>query len=159
MYIQWHDAQFEWDPRKAGANARKHSVDFADAVAVFFDERAVTIVDDHPHEERILGARSRGSRAQGLRGGWMKKEARDYDFSRGRRGAVLETPGGKTRITIRLDDEIVAWFRRRAHAAGGGNYQTMINQALREHVADAREPLEAVLRRVVREELRRRRAG
>jgi uncharacterized protein (DUF4415 family) len=77
----------------------------------------------------------------------------EYDFRRGRRGAVLSTPPGKTRITIRLDQDILEWFRARAHAAGGGNYQTMINDALREYMNHEVEPLEDTLRRVVREEL------
>ena len=82
----------------------------------------------------------------------MRKE---YDFSRGRRGAVVPAAAGKSRITIRLDDDVLAWFRERAHAAGGGNYQTLINEALRLYVSDQRQPLERVLRRVVREELKR----
>ncbi len=82
----------------------------------------------------------------------MRKE---YDFSNGRRGAVDPVPAGKTRITIRLDDDVLAWFRGQVEAAGGGNYQTLINAALREHVGQQREPLEETLRRVVREELQR----
>jgi uncharacterized protein (DUF4415 family) len=62
---------------------------------------------------------------------------------------------GKTRITIRLDNEILDWFRQQVERAGGGNYQTLMNHALREYVQRVREPLEATLRRVVREELRR----
>lgn len=80
----------------------------------------------------------------------MKKE---YDFSQGKRGAVIPTPPGKTRITIRLDDEILEWFRNEVHKAGGGNYQTLINKALREYIQHSQEPLEEILRRVVREEL------
>lgn len=79
----------------------------------------------------------------------------EYDFSTARRGAVDPVPAGKTRITIRLDDDVLDWFRDRVEAAGGGNYQTLINAALREHVARDAEPLEETLRRVVREELRR----
>jgi len=82
----------------------------------------------------------------------MRKE---YDFSQGRRGAVAPAPAGKSRITIRLDDDVLAWFRERAHATGGGNYQTLVNEALRLYVSDQRQPLERVLRRVVREELKR----
>src|SRR5438093_10772229 len=78
---------------------------------------------------------------------------KDYDFSRGRRVAVVPVPQGKTRITIRLDDEILSWFKGQVHAAGGGNYQTLINGALREYIARRREPLEDTLRRVLREEL------
>lgn len=80
----------------------------------------------------------------------MKKQ---YDFRRGRRGPVVPVPAGKTRITIRLDDDVLAWFREQVHAAGGGNYQTLINLALREYIAGQREPLEKTLRRVLREEL------
>jgi hypothetical protein len=80
---------------------------------------------------------------------------REYDFAGGRRGAVLKTPPGKSRITIRLDDDVLQWFREQVHAAGGGSYQTRINTALREYVATKREPLEATLRRVLREELPR----
>ncbi|CAN5207024.1 hypothetical protein BH24GEM2_BH24GEM2_19340 [soil metagenome] len=78
----------------------------------------------------------------------------EYDFSGGKRGAVDPAPAGKTRITIRLDDDVLTWFRSQVEAAGGGNYQTLINAALREHVGQQREPLEETLRRVVREELR-----
>jgi hypothetical protein len=60
----------------------------------------------------------------------------------------------KTRITIRLDNEILDWFRGRAETEGGGNYQTMINNALRDYLNQGGEPLESVLRRVIREELR-----
>ena len=80
----------------------------------------------------------------------MRKE---YDFSKGKRGAVLKTPPGKSRITIRIDDDILEWFRAQVHAAGGGSYQSLINQALREYVGSKREPLEDTLRRVLREEL------
>ncbi|MEO0825718.1 MAG: BrnA antitoxin family protein [Cyanobacteria bacterium J06635_15] len=79
----------------------------------------------------------------------------EYDFSQGRRGAIDPTPSGKTRITIRLDDEVLAWFREQVHIAGGGNYQTLINEALRQHIQASREPLEETLRKVVREELER----
>lgn len=79
----------------------------------------------------------------------------EYDFSNGKRGAVVPAPPGKTRVTIRIDDDVLEWFRGEVDKAGGGNYQTLINQALREHVTQSREPLEKTLRRVVREELRR----
>lgn len=82
----------------------------------------------------------------------MKKE---YDFSRGRRGPLEPIPPGKTRITIRLDDDVLDWFRDQVDAAGGGNYQSMINAALREHITRSSEPLEDTLRRIVREELDR----
>lgn len=62
-------------------------------------------------------------------------------------------PPGKTRITIRVDDDVLAWFRAQVHAAGGGNYQTLINNALREVMLSQREPFEDTLRRVLREEM------
>lgn len=80
---------------------------------------------------------------------------REYDFGRAKRGAVVAMPKGKTRITIRLDDEILAWFRDQVERAGGGNYQSLINEVLRQHISQAREPLEKTLRRVIREEIRR----
>jgi len=79
---------------------------------------------------------------------------KEYDFSKGKRGPVVATPPGKTRITIRLDDDVIEWFKNRVEEAGGGNYQTLINQALNDHIEGEREPLEDTLRRVVREELR-----
>lgn len=82
----------------------------------------------------------------------MKKE---YDFRKGKRGAVLPVPTGKTRVTIRLDDDLLDWFRDQVDKAGGGNYQSLINHALRDFVDRSREPLESTLRRVIREELRR----
>lgn len=78
----------------------------------------------------------------------------EYDFSQGKRGAVEPIPPGKTRITIRLDDDVLAWFRQQVHLQGGGNYQTLINDALRQHIQQKREPLEETLRRVLREELK-----
>ena len=80
----------------------------------------------------------------------MRKE---YDFKKAKRGPAVDVPKGKTRITIRLDEDIVAWFKEQVHRAGGGNYQSLINAALREHVRNAGEPLEDTLRRVLREEL------
>lgn len=80
---------------------------------------------------------------------------REYDFSKGKRGAVVPVPAGKTRVTIRLDNDILDWFRDRVDEAGGGNYQTLINQVLRDSIQQQREPLESTLRRVIREEIRR----
>ena len=82
----------------------------------------------------------------------MRKE---YDFSKAKRGPVVPVSHGKTRITIRLDDDVLEWFKDQVHRAGGGSYQALINQALRDYVATSGEPLEEKLRRVVREELRR----
>jgi uncharacterized protein (DUF4415 family) len=82
----------------------------------------------------------------------MKKE---YDFSKGQRGLIVPVPRGKTRITIRLDDDIIAWFKAQIEAVGGGSYQGLINDVLREHMRRGQEPLEETLRRVLREELAR----
>lgn len=91
----------------------------------------------------------------------MKSE---YNFSRGKRGAIDPLPKGKVRITIRIDEDILNWFRDQVDQAGGGNYQTLMNAALRDFVRKKNEALEETLRRVVREELsqagvRRRKAG
>jgi uncharacterized protein (DUF4415 family) len=80
----------------------------------------------------------------------MKKEC---DFSQGQRGAVVRAPQGKTRMTLRLDDDILARFREEVENAGGGSYQGMMNRGVRESVQNQREPLEKILRRVIREEL------
>ncbi len=82
----------------------------------------------------------------------MKSE---YDFTKGKRGAIDPLPVGKERITIRLDADILTWFRQQVDLRGGGNYQTLINQALRDYVAGQQIPIEYLLRRVLREELSR----
>lgn len=80
----------------------------------------------------------------------------EYDFSKGKRGAVIPSPG-KTRITIMLDDDIIEFFRAKAEADGAG-YQTMINAALREALTSVKSkenrPVTAAqLRKILREEL------
>jgi uncharacterized protein (DUF4415 family) len=77
----------------------------------------------------------------------------EYDFHKAKRGPVTPLPIGKTRITIRLDEDVIDWFRQQTEIQGGGNYQTMINQVLRDYVLSQREPLEETLRRIIREEL------
>jgi uncharacterized protein (DUF4415 family) len=77
----------------------------------------------------------------------------NYDFSKARRGAVIPPLGNKVRITIRLDKDVVEWFKFRVEESGGGNYQTLLNNALREYIKHKDEPIEKVIRRVVREEL------
>jgi hypothetical protein len=72
-----------------------------------------------------------------------------YDFSKGRRGALVAVPPGKTRITIRLDNEILDWFRDKVDARGGGSYQTMINSALREYIERRQENLEEKIRQAM----------
>jgi len=77
----------------------------------------------------------------------------NYDFSKGRRGAVIPVSGNKIRITIRLDKDVIAWFKHQVEVMGGGNYQALLNNALREHIKRQEEPIEKILRRVVRQEL------
>lgn len=77
---------------------------------------------------------------------------REYDFSKAKRGPIVPATPGKTRITIRLDNEVIEHFQDIVDRAGGGNYQTLINDALREHIRGAR--LEAVVRKAIREEVR-----
>jgi hypothetical protein len=77
----------------------------------------------------------------------------NYDFSRGKRGAIDPVSRGMTRVTIAIDDETLDWFRSQVRSAGGGNYLVLINRALQEYVGSRKEPLEEVVRRVVREEL------
>jgi len=78
----------------------------------------------------------------------------EYNFSKGKRGAVISSDPNKVRITIRLDADIISYFKEQVHKAGGGNYQTMINNALREYLGKRQLPLsENTLRRVIREEL------
>ena len=76
---------------------------------------------------------------------------RDIDFSHAKRGPVIRPEPGKTKISIRLDNTILEYFRALVDKAGGGNYQTLINEALLEHV-HRRSTLD-VVRQVVREEL------
>lgn len=81
-----------------------------------------------------------------------------YDFSAAKRGRIASPepePGGKTRITIRLDEDLVDHFLKEAEASGGATgYQTLINEALRQHVEGKAPKLEDTLRRIVREEVR-----
>ena len=76
------------------------------------------------------------------------------DFSKGKRGAVLNADTNKTRITIRLDSDIISYFKQNVIRSGGGNYQTLINEALRKQIESQSNPLEETLRKVIREELR-----
>ena len=76
------------------------------------------------------------------------------DFSKGKRGAVVKADPNKIRITIRLDGDIIEYFKKLVHDAGGGNYQTLLNDALRHYIQSKTEPLEDTLRKVIREELK-----
>jgi uncharacterized protein (DUF4415 family) len=78
----------------------------------------------------------------------------EYDFSKARRGPVVKLPPGKTRITIRIDTDTLNWFREQVHKRGGGSYQTLLNEALREYVGSRERNLERTVRKVIRDELR-----
>lgn len=86
----------------------------------------------------------------------MKEE---YDFSQAQRGPFLPAKPNKERITIRLDADILQWFRETVHRQGGGNYQSLINDALRQHIGAQQYAWEETVRRIVREELGRYDAG
>ena len=75
-----------------------------------------------------------------------------YDFSKGRRGAVIPTVG-KTRITIYLDDAVIKRFKTQSERTGTG-YQTLINDALKSHLGLTEQPVtQELVRKIVREEL------
>jgi len=81
-----------------------------------------------------------------------------YDFSKGKRGRIVPPEPeqrGKTRITIRIDDDLVDHFLKEAERSGGSaGYQTLINDALRQHVEGKAPKLEDTLRRILREEIK-----
>ena len=81
----------------------------------------------------------------------VAERRRNLDFSRAKRGPVVPPQPGKTKISIRLDNAVLEYFRNLVDKAGGGNYQTLINDALLEHI-HLRSTLD-VVRQVVREEL------
>jgi uncharacterized DUF497 family protein len=171
--------EVEFNPDKARSNLKKRKVSFAHAEQVFRYPMALTIEDPDSEGEvrfvtlgmdalgRVLvvvhtprgdgfGSSPRARPVLVKRSNTMRK---DYDFSKGKRGAVIPSTG-KTRITIMLDDDLIAHFREVAEAEGTG-YQTLINATLRAAVAAANErgaddrPLTvATLRKVLREELR-----
>ncbi len=76
------------------------------------------------------------------------------DFSKAKRGAVVRSDPAKCRITIRLDADVIDYFKRLVHKAGGGNYQTLINEALKAHIKAQDGSLEDTLRKVIQEELK-----
>jgi uncharacterized protein (DUF4415 family) len=82
---------------------------------------------------------------------------REYDLSKGKRGPVIPMPAEKVRITIRLDRDVVDYFRDKVRGAHRGNYQTLINDALQEHMKrpGLAEEVGLTVRAVVREELKR----
>jgi uncharacterized protein (DUF4415 family) len=87
----------------------------------------------------------------------VAEKYRDFSFSSARRGAVVKFEPGKTKISIRLDNAVIEYFRNIVDKMGGGNYQTLINDALLEYM-HGRSTLE-IVREAVREELAPYRAG
>ena len=82
----------------------------------------------------------------------MSKE--EFSFKNATQGPVVKPSSNKTRITIRIDTDILNWFREQVNMQGGGNYQTLINEALREHTNYKKNDLEKIVRKVIREELK-----
>ncbi len=77
----------------------------------------------------------------------------EYDFSQAKQGPIAPSFGKKTRITIRIDTDVLNWFREEVNKSSGGNYQRLINDALRAHVQSQQGEFVATLRKVIREEL------
>jgi len=163
---------FEFDPAKAASNWAKHGVSFAHAEAALRDDCAVTVEDpDALGEQRFLtlgmdalgrvlvvchtqrDERTRLISARKASKNEVKTTMRDeYDFSGGKRGAVLPSPG-KKRISIMLDEDVIEAFRVRGDASGRG-YQTLINEALRAAIDPEAAPVTVrTLRAVLKEGL------
>jgi uncharacterized protein (DUF4415 family) len=148
--------EFEWDPDKAASNLRKHRVRFADEdrfAAVGMDSLGKDSCGDLRSSRR---SNQNHFSAQSYEAGAIAVSAktqmkREYDFSKAKRGPVVPAAPEKTRVTIRLDNDVIEHFQNIVDRAGGGNYQTMINAALREYIQGSR--LEAVVRRAVRREV------
>ncbi|RKZ50662.1 MAG: CopG family transcriptional regulator [Candidatus Parabeggiatoa sp. nov. 3] len=66
----------------------------------------------------------------------------EYDMSQAERGAIVPPEPNQTRITIRIDTELLDWLREKVNRAGGGNYQTLINQMLRESIQYDKKEIE-----------------
>jgi uncharacterized protein (DUF4415 family) len=77
----------------------------------------------------------------------------DTEYVSGKTAPLRSASGRKVRITIRVDRDIVDWFRGRVKEQGGGSYQAMVNDALHRYIQSREQPLEETLRRVIREEL------
>jgi uncharacterized protein (DUF4415 family) len=85
----------------------------------------------------------------------MKNE---YDFSGAKRGPVVPQESGKTRITIRIDSDVIDWFREQVNQAGGGSYQALMNEALRRYISEQKteqlpDTVKESIRQIVREEM------
>jgi uncharacterized protein (DUF4415 family) len=78
----------------------------------------------------------------------------EWDNKKAKQGVVLKISPNKTRVTIRLDNDILNWFRNEVHKNGGGNYQTLINASLREFIESKSKRFESAIRKIIREELK-----
>jgi uncharacterized DUF497 family protein/uncharacterized protein (DUF4415 family) len=175
----------EWDPEKAPANLQRHGIEFSYATDVLEDEYALTREDPHAQGgQRFVSVgmdglagctrwytpvavSASGSFPHAGRPGATESSmsandrdddiAEEYDFSQARRGPVIPPRSGKTRITIRPENDLLQWFHERVEAQGGGSYQALINQALRAYIVQqsglTEAKLEALLRRIIRDEL------
>lgn len=159
----------EFDPKKDAANIKKHGVSLSEGDGVLNDPLALTVEDDAAEGEQrfvTIGINAFGwswftlieavdrelslcGRPTPKNGETMKKV---YDFSKGKRGAVIPTTG-KTRITIYMDDAILSRFKAQSEKTGKG-YQTLINEALKAYLGLAEQPVtQELVRKIVREEL------
>jgi uncharacterized DUF497 family protein len=160
-----------FDPRKDAANLKKHGISLTEGDGVLSDPLGVTVEDESAQGEHrfvTLGTNMFGSlrvvvwtprgtsfvlfrfvKRRQKKEGSMKKE---YDFSKGKRGAVMPQ-AGKTRITIYFDDAILSHFKAESERTGKG-YQTLLNDALKSFIGLREKPLTAdMVRKIVREEL------
>ena len=169
--------RYKWDPAKAKANIEDHSVSFVEAVTVLEDDFALTREDsDTLDEQRFVTSGMSGvgnllivvytyrepdviwlisawKANKPQRSRYEKTVAEPYreiDFARAKRGAVVPLEPGKTKISIRLNNTVLDYFRAVVENAGGGNYQTLINDALVAYTHQ--QSLLDAVRQVVREE-------
>ena len=160
-------------------NTRKHGIEFVNAVIVFDDGRAIALADEHPpgralcyvwrgrsgtgigsflygtgkHDSNNISSKGDFARTSSIRGKADMK--RQYDLSAGKRGRVIPLPQEKVRITIRLDRDVLEYFRDQVRKAHRGNYQTLINDALRDHIQrpGLAQQVGAEVRSILRDEL------
>ncbi len=161
--VRFADAAGVLEDERALVREDLHAVGERRYVATGLDflGRTLTVVFTHRLEKaiRLISARAttRRERRAYEKGMTMSDEISEmrpeYDMGHAKRGPVVPPDPRKTRITIRLDTEVLNWFRDQVDRAGGGSYQAKINEALQEHIRRLREPLEDTLRRVLREEL------
>ena len=161
----------DFDPKKDAANIKKHGVSLSEGDGVLNDPLALTVEDDSAQgEQRFVtigmnvfgtlmvvvhtpGAMDHESSQCGSptrRNVEIMKKV--YDFSKGKRGAVIPTTG-KTRITIYVDDAVIKRFKAQSEKTGKG-YQTLINEALKSYLGLTEQPItQELVRKIVREEL------